>query len=111
MNEAVIEKHITEQLKENATLEVRGPYTVEELITRPERVEAIDLIERLKRYRGHISELGEIVIEFRKSDIQHACDVNEARANLTLAFRHLEDARTRLGKAIESLDGSNQQPV
>lgn len=29
----------------------------------------------------------------------------EFRANITLAFRHLEDARMRLGKAIQALDG------
>lgn len=30
---------------------------------------------------------------------------NEANANLMLAFRHLEDASMRLGKAIQALDG------
>jgi len=29
----------------------------------------------------------------------------EAMANVLLAFRHLEDARMRLGKAIQALDG------
>lgn len=29
----------------------------------------------------------------------------EAYANLTLAYRHLEDASMRLGKAIQALDG------
>jgi len=29
----------------------------------------------------------------------------EFRANITLAFRHLEDARMRLGKAIQAIDG------
>jgi len=31
--------------------------------------------------------------------------VSEAVANVTLAFRHLEDASMRLGKAIQALDG------
>ena len=29
----------------------------------------------------------------------------EMKANITLAFRHLEDARMRLGKAIQAYDG------
>lgn len=29
----------------------------------------------------------------------------EAGANITLAFRHLEDASMRLGKALQALDG------
>jgi hypothetical protein len=30
---------------------------------------------------------------------------NEAAANVMLAYRHLEDASMRLGKAIQALDG------
>ena len=29
----------------------------------------------------------------------------EAKANLMLAFRHLEDCRMRLGKVVQALDG------
>ena len=29
----------------------------------------------------------------------------EAIANITLAYRHLEDARMRLGKAVQAIDG------
>lgn len=29
----------------------------------------------------------------------------EAHANVTLAYRHLEDASMRLGKAIQAIDG------
>lgn len=32
-------------------------------------------------------------------------DFGEFNANIMLAFRHLEDARMRLGKAIQALDG------
>jgi len=32
-------------------------------------------------------------------------DKGEVLANLTLAFRHLEDARMRLGKAIQASEG------
>jgi hypothetical protein len=30
---------------------------------------------------------------------------DESRANIMLAFRHLEDCRMRLGKAIQAFDG------
>lgn len=30
---------------------------------------------------------------------------SEVHANITLAFRHVEDARMRLGKVIQALDG------
>ena len=32
-------------------------------------------------------------------------DSGEAKANLMLAYRHIEDARMRLGKAIQALEG------
>lgn len=34
-----------------------------------------------------------------------AADGNEAKANIMLAYRHLEDAKMRIGKAIQALDG------
>lgn len=34
-----------------------------------------------------------------------AADRNEMLANVTLAYRHLEDARMRLGKVIQAYDG------
>lgn len=55
----------------------------------------------------------EIGVEVREM-IDHDClrfkhgpevDVDEAKANLMLAFRHLEDARMRLGKAIQATEG------
>ena len=30
---------------------------------------------------------------------------HEAKANITLAYRHLEDARMRLGKVIQAIEG------
>jgi hypothetical protein len=33
-------------------------------------------------------------------------DAAETKANIMLAYRHLEDARMRLGKAIGALEGS-----
>ncbi len=32
-------------------------------------------------------------------------DVGETKANIMLAYRHLEDARMRLGKVIQAQDG------
>lgn len=32
-------------------------------------------------------------------------DFGEMKANITLAFRHLEDARMRLGKVLQAYDG------
>ena len=32
-------------------------------------------------------------------------DQEEMKANLRLAYRHLEDARMRLGKAVQAFDG------
>lgn len=32
-------------------------------------------------------------------------DIGEMRANITLAYRHMEDARMRLGKAVQAYDG------
>lgn len=34
-----------------------------------------------------------------------ARDAGEIKANIMLAYRHLEDARMRLGKAIQAFDG------
>lgn len=36
---------------------------------------------------------------------ENQCPVGEAAANITLAYRHLEDARMRIGKAVQALDG------
>jgi len=33
-------------------------------------------------------------------------DAGETKANIMLAYRHLEDARMRLGKAIQALEGN-----
>ena len=40
-----------------------------------------------------------------QKDSQHGGQHGEMKANLMLAFRHLEDARMRLGKAVQAFDG------
>lgn len=111
-------KAVVNQLIENhnrtvvpALIEAQGPYTVESNTTpyfseAALELEATAAITQLKYLRGHVHELGERVLRFRRVNIsQGCCDVGECRANLTLAFRHLEDARMRLGKAIQAIDG------
>lgn len=36
---------------------------------------------------------------------RYSAGSSEANANITLAYRHLEDASMRLGKAIQAMDG------
>lgn len=38
-------------------------------------------------------------------DFAKDSDIGEARANIALAYRHLEDASMRLGKAIQAVNG------
>ena len=39
------------------------------------------------------------------NEAQEESDHDEMHANLTLAYRHLEDARMRIGKAVQAFDG------
>lgn len=39
--------------------------------------------------------------------VEHPIDLPEILANLQLAYRHLEDARMRIGKAVQAYDGGN----
>ena len=52
------------------------------------------------RLRTEIENLKDQVFPLR----QHKDSAGEVGANITLAFRNLEDARMRLGKAIQALD-------
>jgi hypothetical protein len=67
-----------------------------------------------KEYRRQILILGDLVKDLRSHSALmlepnwEAPDLernNEMRDNLILAYRHLEDARMRLGKAIQASDG------
>ena len=40
-------------------------------------------------------------------DMSNCADQHEALANLMLVYRHLEDARMRVGKAIQAYDGKD----
>lgn len=43
--------------------------------------------------------------EFKKAQSDDQRDPGEMRANIMLTFRHLEDARMRIGKTIQAFDG------
>lgn len=59
------------------------------------RAELLSTEKRIKELRGDIQNLAH----------NTAVDMTELAANITLAYRHLEDARMRLGKAIQALEG------
>lgn len=40
-------------------------------------------------------------------DMSGCADSHEVLANLQLAYRHLEDARMRVGKAVQAYDGKD----
>lgn len=68
-----------------------SPDTVTEVATKL-RIEVRDLaviVKGMMKNEGHGIE----------------ADVGESKANIMLAYRHLEDARMRLGKVIQAEDG------
>lgn len=67
--------------------------------------------EEINALRKEISRIGIEVKEVKDthSDFEitdnSKFDKEEVKANLTLAYRHLENARMRLGKAIQASEG------
>jgi hypothetical protein len=57
-------------------------------------------IEAINGLRGAIKDTAAEVLA-----LKHGTTDGEARANIMLAYRHLEDASMRLGKVIQALDG------
>jgi len=61
--------------------------------------------------RKNIKEVAQFVLALKEMRQSAPPDDNENRgevmANLTLAYRHLEDASMRLGKVLQHLDGGN----
>jgi hypothetical protein len=57
--------------------------------------------------RREMKTTAEKINQLRKSDFSNepGTDRGEIIANITLAYRHAEDASLRLGKAIQHLDG------
>lgn len=70
----------------------------------------MDIKQRCNELRAEI-----LATEGRAQAVKRACaetpdlpgsaDRGEMIANVTLAYRHLEDARMRFGKAIQALEG------
>lgn len=66
--------------------------------------------EHCASYRNHIEMWAERVKElmnhvaFTEPKVEGR-DHGEMKANIMIAYRHLEDARMRLGKAIQAYDG------
>ncbi len=88
-----------EQSVNNLPSNARGPET---------------FIEHCKSVRGLLLAWGDSVLKLKKhSDLKplpegSENDVNdrgEAIANIMLAYRHMEDARMRVGKAIQAMEG------
>jgi hypothetical protein len=55
--------------------------------------------------RREIKVIAEKVWELRRPPMGDRGEPSEAYANATIAYRKLEDASMRLGKAIQALDG------
>lgn len=59
--------------------------------------------------RKDVQNVADKVLLAKKDISTHPTQVNEDRgeviANLTLAYRHLEDAKMRLGKVIQAVEG------
>jgi hypothetical protein len=63
-------------------------------------------VERCEFLRALVKAVAESVAETRKDGFYNTGPgIGEATANLMLAYRHLEDASMRLGKAVQALDG------
>lgn len=75
----------------------------------------VDPRPQIKELRKGVRELGAMLRSLSRSEMMDvsqlmkdpkaAPDIGEVKANLTLAFRHLEDARMRMGKAIQAYEG------
>lgn len=74
---------------------VQGELTIEEMATRA---------------RAEIERIGKFVLAMKANSefFQEATKISdhgEAIANIMLAYRHLEDARMRLGKVFQAMNG------
>lgn len=79
---------------------------LEELVTKSDFEAAAAVL------RGSLRETGRVVLRLKSRItydelrmVRPESDRNEMVANVTLAYRHIEDAAMRLGKAIQAFDG------
>lgn len=73
-------------------------------------METDEFIDACALLRKEVKDIGEKVIILKGHSVFDSLDYSgdrygEMKANITLAYRHLEDARMRLGKAIQAYDG------
>lgn len=65
--------------------------------------------EKATSLRAEVQALAESVMKFKNDTKDVPTQQGESReevmANITLAYRHLEDAKMRLGKVIQAVDG------
>ena len=65
--------------------------------------------ETLIRFRAELKELAKQIKQTKenkgKCEVNGIEDIGEVMANLTLAYRHLEDASMRIGKTIQARSG------
>jgi hypothetical protein len=73
----------------------------------PEVTEPLDFRERCYALRAEILHVDKLVLGLREiiAPLGAGLDQPEMMANVILAHRHLEDARMRLGKAVQAFDG------
>ena len=68
-----------------------------------------DFKSTISNFRAKIKESAQELLEVREikkvSESNAVEDPAEVLANMTLAYRHLEDAAMRLGKVIQAYDG------
>ncbi len=65
--------------------------------------------ETCATYRSHIKDIGNSVKTLMGNycfggDQDYSGQYNEMKANIMLAYRHLEDARMRIGKVLQAAD-------
>lgn len=55
--------------------------------------------------RAEIERANREVKDLMGFDLPEHSDIGEVKANIMLSYRHLEDARMRLGKVLQALEG------
>ncbi len=68
------------------------------------KIEEPSMLDVTSMYRVKIQELADGVKSMMKIP-DGGVDIGEQKANIMLAYRHLEDARMRLGKVVQAYHG------
>jgi len=72
--------------------------------------EVQNTIDNAKELRVKIEKIKQVILAFKKISLEcdYYADKGEVLANITLAYRHMEDAKMRLGKVIQYSDIASQ---